>query len=614
MQETKTVKRSKDIQTALSSEDWLSRRRALIGLSHQHNPHLYGIFIQALTDPVSDVRHAAIIALSRLGDTEAVTELAKPKFLQARDANIRWAVARALGTLGDIHVIDHLFQLADDEEWRVRNEAMEVLREKVETIVRRGDPSQARILIRMLSVPDEGIVDLAKEGLVDISSPCLDLLIEALNSVHDTVRIHAANILGSTHCRQAAPQLIQALEDSHPQVRLEAARALGASGDPKAIAPLISGLSDRNEAARQARVDALVRFGEPVLDSLHSTLKHARDKHVISALLSALGALQSPSSIHILVDHLNSGYYIVRHAAVKALQRYGTDARDALLTLLVVNDNDIRSLMATAESDANADNRVRAIRALGELEDHRSTPLLKSLLNEPDSKVTRAAEAALVRVGCAAWGRCGALEVLGELEDDTLVQKILPSLSDDSPHVRYEAVKAIGRQGAEPVAEALRTVAVHDAVAEVRTQAFKVLRELPSQTEELAAIAIQAMGDEDPSVRLEVTRILGDLVHPDGIDVLIDRLADPVWGVRVSAENALINYGPDIVQRLLSLLDWDKSEALYRVIHALGRLGDTTAISRLEMVLQQRKDHRKLQEVTRESLMILKGETGRKVL
>ena len=65
-------------------------------------------------------------------------------------------------------MIDHLINLADDDEWLVSNEALTVLKEKVSEIISTQDVKLARILIRMLNINDPDIVDLALEGLQNI--------------------------------------------------------------------------------------------------------------------------------------------------------------------------------------------------------------------------------------------------------------------------------------------------------------------------------------------------------------------------------------------------------------------------------------------------------------
>lgn len=594
------------INTVRHSDTWLSRRRALIALSHQPDPILYDLYIHALNDPVGEVRHAAILALSRLGEHRAVSELAKPRFLQSPDLTIRWATVRALGQLGDTHIIDRLFHLVDDEEWLVRNEALEAMREKIRILVQEGDPAQASILIRMLGVKDKEIVDLAIQGLIDMESACIDILIDALKNVRSAIRRHAAFILGQAQENRATGNLIEALKDQDSRVRAAAVTALGKIQNKEALKPLVSLMGESDQTLCHAIVNAVVQFGRDAIPYLHSALHHSRDKAKTSAIIQTLGELKQPESMPLIMDHLSSTYFTVRSIAVKALARYGRPVTDPLLSMLNINRTDISELLHTARNDQVPDNRLRAIRALGALQDHRAAELLKSLLEDDAPVISEAANEALVEIGTSAWGRCGALAVLGDIGDASIVPFVLKALEDDSPHVRFESVKAIGRLHGTDATEKLIEVAKKDPVHEVRTEALRHLRELAAHTDVLFQCALDTLQDEQASVRLEATRILGDFVKESAIQPLLERLADPVWSVRVSAENALCSYGEKIVPTLLKLIHHERQEARYRVISALGRLGDRRAVEPLQNMLQNDEPAPKIVEISKQSLALLK--------
>jgi len=601
-------------EQARKSHDWLVRRRAIIQLSHEKDESLYPLFYDALSDPVSEVRHAAIIALTRFGDKSIVPELAKPKFLQSDDPNIRWMTVKALGQLGDYHVIDLLIPLVDDEEWLVRNEAISVLQDKVQCIVNLGEPSLARMLILMLGIDEPGIVDIAVEGLVDMENSTRPLLLEALNSIKDLVRQNVARVLGLSKDSEAVPALIDALRDDSAAVRAEVAKALGNIGDRHAIAHLIESLKDHNDMVREATVQALVKFGNQCVESLHSELSHTKNKYVIAAIISALGELQAPSSIPILIEHLSSTFYSVRKEAVDALSRYGEIVVEPLLQKLVYNTSDIEPLIQTATSDPDINNRIRAIKALGDLEDSRATPLLKALVINPNRMIAEVAEESLVKVGCSAWGRSRALTVIGNVAHSPVAPELIPSLKDNSPYVRYEAIRAIGKLKGKKAIPMLRKMAMEDPIVEIRTEALKVLRELHSGTQALLKLALKAVEDEAAVVRLEAVRILGDFANGQVLQPLIERLADPFWSVRISAENAICNYGKKVTPLLIDLLKKGHVESRCRIISAFARIGDERAIEPLEALLAAQEESPRIKAIAREALMVLKGETGRQAV
>ena len=598
------------------SKDWLTRRRAIIQLSHKKDPSLYPLFLKALFDPVSEVRHASVIALARLGDKRAVPSLSKPRFLQSPDPNMRWMTVRALGELGDYHVIDLLVPLVDDEEWLVRNEAIAVLRQKVEDIVQKGEPSLARILIRMLTLDEPSITEIAIAGLVNMERSSRTLLLESLKSINDLVRQNVLRVLGEARDSEAVPYIIEMLKDSHPRVRAEAVKALGNIRDERAIPHLIERLWDYNDLVREELIEALVKFGRSIVEALHSELALSRDKNVISTLVLALGRIRDPSSIPILIEQLSSTFYSVRMDAVKALSSFGPQVVPHLLPKLTFNESDISALLKQArEANGNIANRLRAIKALGDLEDHRAISLLKELVTVSDHEVASAAEQALVKVGCAAWGRCGALEVLGRVGDESIVPQVVHSLKDDSPHVRYEAVRALGRLKGKSAIPELERVAKSDPVPEVKTEALRVLRELEPGSNSLFELALASIDDPSTRVRLAATRILGDYADERALPYIFEKLSDPSWNVRMSAENALINYGKKVVPVLLERLAKEPVAGSCRMISALARLRDEKAIEPLEQLQAEfeKKDER-LAMIAKEALTILKGQTARNAL
>jgi len=609
---TETISQLKKEATA--SKDWLIRRRALIQLSHKKEPSLYSTFVKGLVDPVSEVRHAAVIALSRLGDRRAVGYLSKPRFLQAGDSNVRWMTVRALGVLGDVQIIDALIPLVDDEEWLVRNEAVSALKAKVEEIVHSADSSQARILVRMLSIPEPGIYDIAIEGLVSMEASCRQLLLDSLKSVKDVVRKGVVQVLGLAGDKEAVPALIRVLDDENPLVRAGAVKALAEIGDEQAIPFIVNRLRERNDHVREEIIKALVRFGSQVVQPLHSELMHAKEKTLISTIVLALGKIRNPQSIPLLISRLSSGFYSVRKDAVEALSSYGPQIVQPLLQKLAVNTFDINSILKDAHTqNGNVANRIRAIKALGDLEDHRAIELLKELVTVSDHLVAAAAEDALVKVGCAAWGRCGALMVIGKVGDESIVPQLVPSLKDDSPHVRYEVMRAFGKLKSKQAVPEIEKYVHKEKVPEVKSEALRVLRELSPGSGKLFNLALSSINDPSTMIRLVATRILGDFVDDRALSYLFEKVSDTSWSVRMSAENALCNYGVKVVPELVKRLKLEKVESRCRMISALARIGDTQAIEPLERFRDEyeHKDER-LAQIAREALAILKGETGRK--
>ncbi|MBC7187836.1 MAG: HEAT repeat domain-containing protein, partial [Calditrichaeota bacterium] len=468
------------LQQAVSGADWRERRLAIIALGYCREPSvqqptLIKTLIGLLRDPLPEIQQAAVISLGRLGASEALEELSKPRIVNSLDMRVRWSAINVLRTLGDHRVIETLIAAADDEEWLVRNEALIGLQQKVADIVASGDENLARILLRMLALEEEPVVSLAISGLVQMGERSIDMVIESMRSPSELVRRNAARVLGEMRNPAAIEPLVKALDDDEADVRCAAVRALADIGDPRAIEPLVAALSDTSEKVHQAASQALVRFGRLATHALLRALDHERNKTPLRTIILTLGKIRDQAALPHLVRHLSSSYFTVRGAAIAALKPYGTAIVPHLLKMLAVNESDVSDLLASAADTDNPTVQVRAINALGSLEEHRAVPLLKRLVAGENQEVAEAAQEALAKIGCAAWGRCGALALLGEMGDRSLVPVVEKSLKDDSTNVRLEAVRALGKFASEQVIATLGQTALTDPDPYIRAEALRTI-------------------------------------------------------------------------------------------------------------------------------------------
>ena len=71
-------------------------------------------------------------------------------------------------------------------------------------------------------------------------------------------------------------------------------------------------------------------------------------------------------------------------------------------------------------------------------------PVLTSLLSDNERELALAAQEALGKIGCAAWGRRGAATVLGQVGDPSVMSLVAELLDDDSINVRRAAGRSLG--------------------------------------------------------------------------------------------------------------------------------------------------------------------------
>jgi HEAT repeat protein len=587
-------------------DDVSIRREAIIVLSYEKDPSLYPLLMEQLEDKSSSIRHAAVIALGRYGNPAAIEELIKPKILNAVEVNTRWAAVVALGQLGNYQIIDYLVKAAGDSEWIVRNQAVTELKEKIRDVIKEKESRTVRLLIRLLAMKDEEIIELVVEGLVKLGPVSFRLLCDALKSPSAEMRKNAARALGQMRADLAVDSITGLLQDTNWPVRRSAVEALGTILDERAVEPLVRCLADNVEKVqRQARL-SLVPFKVLAVDPLLNACAHEKSKFVLRAMLLTLGDIAEPKSIPCLVKHLRSSYFVVRRAAVQALIRFGPPVIPHLLPLLSYHKTSIRSLLEDASNLEKPLLQVRAIHALGGLEDHRAVKILKSLAQTGEDEVRAAAVEALSKIGCAAWSRCSALQVLRAVADTSQIPAIEAMLYDDSDNVRLEAVLSLSRIGGPDTIRPLIRVASDDRDPYIRFEAVRQLRRIGVGYHEVLGLALQALEDPNRDVRRQAAWLLGNFQDEQSIPALMKAMSDAHWSVRESAEIALHNFGDRAVPLLIEALFAKSWTTQFRAARLLGDLGDERAIQSLQKLLSRRRLKVKVKTVAEEALEKIK--------
>jgi len=596
------------LQVVRESEDAAAVRAAVMQLGYETHEGVYPVLVEKLDDPNPSVQHAAVVALGRHARAEAIDELSKPKIFHSSYHQIRWAAVTAIGRLGDYRVIDLLLKAAEDPEWIVRTEAIAELMGKVKDIIARKDVRLARILICMFSLDNEEIVNLATEGFQEMGAPCLEWLHEALRNPSPNIRSNAARTLGKMKSVVSTPYLLELLQDEAAVVRANASEALGQIGDKVSIEPLVLMVQDNVEKVQEQAVMALVGFGKAATVPVLNALSRERDKYAQRAFLKCLGRAGDPKSAPALIGYLRSSYFIVRQAAVAALIRFGPIVTRHLLATLSYNASDIDSLKKDACDREHPELQLRAIKAIGGLEDHRAVSLLKELVEEGLPDIQEAASQALFQIGCSAWGRCCALKVLGEVGDKSIAPKILPSLRDDSDNVRFEAIRALGKVGGAEAVQHLVRMARKDPCDFIRREAVRLLKTAGQGHTGVLDMARQALKDPSRDVRVQCARLLEGFQDKKSILPLLKAMADSHWSVRESAELALLNFGHDAVAPLIEALKSRSWTTRFRAARLLGEIKDPKAVSSLKLALDrpgERKDVRKIVQASLEKLETL---------
>jgi HEAT repeat protein len=597
------------IASLRDQHDLSLKREGVIELGYRKEPEIYAYLGELLNDPSSIIRHAAVISLGRYGNPAAVELLAKPKILRSTHENIRWAAVSAIGRLGNYLAIPHLVKAVEDADWVVRNQAVTELKTQIKAMTGDKEDRTARVLVRMLALKDPEIIQLVIDAFCAMGQGSAGLLIETLSSPSSYMRQHAAEALGELKNTTAVPSLIDLLGDSNEWVRQSAAKALGEIEDPRAIEPLVRSLSDNVGGVQKQVMASLVRFGAASTEPLLAMLNHERNKFILWAILRTLGEIRDPKSIPVLARFLRSNFFVLRAAAIRALTEFGDKAAETLKAAVLPPRIHLKTLLSDAVH-GDRHTRIRAIRALGDLEDGRARKTLQSMVCDADAGLAEEANKALAQIESAAWGRSGALVVLREIGDASGLSIFTKAIADDAPHVRIEAARGLGRLCGGAAVDSLIKIAETDKDPELRFESMRLLRQCGSGNPAVLESAIRAVRDRDRDVRSQAAGILGAFLVDASIEPLVGLLADRHFSVRQTAEAGLHGFADRVLPRLIQALDDKAWTVRFRAARLLGEMADAAVIPELEKRLDRPKERRDVRGIMKEAIQRIQKRCG----
>jgi HEAT repeat protein len=595
-----------DIAKRLLDRDWRTRRAAVLELGYSGDPGRYRTLVPLLDDHDPAVRQAAILSLGRLGAPELAGELSKPKVLADEDAEVRRAAVSVLGRLGGFPIVDAVSDALSDPDWIVRSEAIAAVSRLVDRFSEFRIPEAARGLVRLLPITDRDVREKTIRALGGFGKAGVHVLLEALDVRSELVRSGAAAALGLVRDPTTAQRLIDLLNDDSRQVRLAAMTALGNLRAARAIEPLIERLGDADKSVRSAAHGALERIGHAAVVPLIEAFAHARTEVFISGILRVLGVFRDARALVPIMNHIGHTYMRVRVAAVDAAVAYGEDAVPYLLDMMVLNAVPVDDMIRDARKNPQKRNRLRTIRALGELKDSRAVSVLKEIGQEHDAEIRQAVEEALAKIGSATWARANAVKALGQIGGESAVTALVRQLKDPNSTVRLRVVRALGGIGDPRSARPLARLLTSEEDAEVREEIAGAFGTQGLVGPAVVSACVRALSDESRSVRSRAARALGRLASPGAALPLVGALGDSYWSVRRDAENSIMNLGVRAVPPLIDALESRKPVARLRASRILGAIGDRRAASAIRKLIARERDEEVL-EAARLALAALEG-------
>jgi HEAT repeat protein len=478
-----------------------------------------------------------------------------------------------------------------------------------------GAADKVAELIKTLTTTDDSrtrviTIDAIAEKL-SAGLPALDALSKALEDSEPRVRWHAARAIGLIGHEAAAaiPSLVKLLKDSDPVAVTQAAWAIGhiRNDDPRsdipagdaahyaaAVEPLLETMTHPDPRARRAAVRSLKAVSTSKEQVLASVQKHLADADP-SAVMPALHTMadMGADAVPFLIDALEQPES--RFWAEVVLSEIGPAAAAAAEPL------------AKLAKDGSIEDRVQSILALARIGGAAKVagPVLVEALESPDESLRYVAAYALGAIKfsesdaqlekaaqsddpflatLACWARARINPGNKELRD-VAVERLMASVSAESPQVRRAAVEGLSELDDELDAAQRKSLAlmfsrmVADPVPQVALAAGAGLIRLgPDAVEALRGMLSQ------PDVRqagMEILTELGPVALP-ALDDIVAGLGDTDPVFRADACMAVASIGPEAkssVGALEKLLADEAvpAEARYPAVYALGRIGPAAA-------------------------------------
>ncbi len=476
-----------------------------------------------------DVRKFAADILGELKLPQALHPLAKA--LSDEDENVRGAAAEAMGSIGDPSCVPRLLASLGDDGLLVKLSALDSLNrlgakvpfDVLESLLSVG-PLRPMVLKLMGAIDDPQSMKRAAEILVDalnsrskadlaaavsslirlvsrldkhsqiemevkVAQSASDALCIALERLLDSAdqeqKAAAVTILGWTGRTEAVESLLRAASDESLNDRIFG--ALEAIG-PKGATRLDELLDDLGRAEKVLALKMLGHYGNK--STLASIVQKCldEDQEVAQAAQLALGEVGDLSVIQSLLKIIETGGHASR-GAVGAMTMLGKKFHDELL----------EGLMTVMDS-GSADARRFAAETICGIALKSDQALLQELTGDQDPLV-----------------RAYAIDALGKIGAEGVVDRIRMMLADESEHVRMASARALGRQKGRGAVDGL-VLLLRDEHADVVREALGALGELGERNS--AEHVVPLLAHDDVLVAISATRALGLLAWNGDSEVL----------------------------------------------------------------------------------------------
>ncbi|MCU0785856.1 MAG: HEAT repeat domain-containing protein [Verrucomicrobia bacterium] len=287
-------------------------------------------------------------------------------------------------------------------------------------------------------------------------------------------------------------------------------------------------------------------LADPALIELLAGALNDSDSEVRREAASALGDLKDDGALHALIGAVRDPVEPVQEAAIQALERQGEMAAVGPLVSALLHGTPtiqwraahaLKVLQWRPRTEAE---EIQSLVAMGEIE--RTLVFGAAAVN---------AVAAVLKTG-SYEKRVAAVNVLGEINEPTVIKPLQDALRDPDALVRTAVAYALARVGGPQVVPGL----------------------------------IHALKDNDRNVRVAVAVALGKLSDARAVEPLILLLKDKEWEVRAAALESLGRLGDArAFKPVAERLDDKDQEVRQYAVDAVAQVGDESIIEKLVLTM-----------------------------
>lgn len=321
---------------------------------------------------------------------------------------------------------------------------------------------------------------------------------------------------------------------------------------------LISSLNCEPKWKRRELVSILVEMDDFAVEHLIKSLNN-EDYLIRKNCVKALGLIGDVRAVEYIILTLNDDDSFVRRTSAKALGRIG--------------DERALNPLVEATEDSNSSVRITAVKSIGYIGNETVIDDLIELLDDDDPNL-------VILV----------LKSLYEIDEEVGFKYMIENVHNSNSKINGYCKNFIIRlKGEEYLFDILNED--DDDVELLNKERFlELIEDLSSEDPNIKLEAVKSLGNakdprsvkyliealdyEDPKVKLEIVKSLGKIKNLDSLELLIRTLNDEDIAICWAAEEAIANYGPEAIPIISKSIDTEDDNLRYYLVSILGEIED----------------------------------------